>query len=175
MKNGILIINGKKYKVQISDADVAAIAKPRTGYERVDNNQYYWRPTDNGQSYKSIETYCSTDDFRYQTGIYYNDEMISSNNVRADTLMRRLRQWQALNDKPVNWGNTSEKYFFEHRFNEIIVVFNAIGRHMGDIYFSSREKAEEALKIFADELIWYFTEYQQRLDEPKRKDDSNTQ
>lgn len=33
------------------------------------------------------------------------------------------------------------------------------------IYFATKEKAEEAIKVFEDELLWYFTEYVQRLDE----------
>ena len=33
------------------------------------------------------------------------------------------------------------------------------------IYFSSMEKADEAIEQFKDELLWYFTEYVQRLDE----------
>ena len=33
------------------------------------------------------------------------------------------------------------------------------------IYFTTQEKAKDAIEQFADELIWYFVEYQQRLDE----------
>lgn len=33
------------------------------------------------------------------------------------------------------------------------------------IYFTSGEKAEEAIEVFKDELKWYYTKYQQRLDE----------
>ena len=33
------------------------------------------------------------------------------------------------------------------------------------IYFTTKEKAEEAIEVFRDELLWYFTKYQQRLDE----------
>lgn len=33
------------------------------------------------------------------------------------------------------------------------------------IYFATKEKAEEAIEVFRDELLWYFTEYVQRLDE----------
>lgn len=32
-------------------------------------------------------------------------------------------------------------------------------------YYTTKEKAEEAIEVFKDELIWYFTEYVQRLDE----------
>lgn len=38
-------------------------------------------------------------------------------------------------------------------------------RGTNNIYFKSREKAEEAIEVFKDELLWYFTEYVQRLDE----------
>ena len=38
-------------------------------------------------------------------------------------------------------------------------------RFPNTIHFATKEKAEEAIEVFRDELIWYFVEYQQRLDE----------
>ena len=40
-------------------------------------------------------------------------------------------------------------------------------RHPGQIYFSSKEKVQKVIDVFYNELTWYFTEYMQRLDEPK--------
>ena len=38
-------------------------------------------------------------------------------------------------------------------------------RKLNVVYFTSEEKAKEAIKVFEDELLWYYTEYVQRLDE----------
>jgi hypothetical protein len=40
-------------------------------------------------------------------------------------------------------------------------------RKLNVVYFTSEEKAEKAIKVFEDELLWYFTKYVQRLDEVK--------
>lgn len=43
-----------------------------------------------------------TDKAAYFDGNYYSDEKIAENNAKADRLLRKLRQWQALNDEPVS-------------------------------------------------------------------------
>lgn len=93
------------------------------------------------------------------------------NNARADRLLRQLRQWQALNDKPISvedWNNESKKKWFiiySYSSEEMYAEYDYIMRLPNTIYFATKEKAEEAIEVFKDELIWYFTEYVQRLDE----------
>ena len=93
------------------------------------------------------------------------------NNARADRLLRQLRQWQALNDKPISvedWNNESKKKWFiiySYSSEEMYAEYYYIMRLPNTIYFATKEKAEEAIKVFEDELLWYFTEYVQRLDE----------
>lgn len=93
------------------------------------------------------------------------------NNARADRLLRQLRQWQALNDKPISvedWNNDSKKKWFiiySYSSEEMYAEYYYIMRLPNTIYFATKEKAEEAIKVFEDELLWYFTEYVQRLDE----------
>lgn len=93
------------------------------------------------------------------------------NNARADRLLRQLRQWQALNDKPISvedWNNESKKKWFiiySYSSEEMYAEYYYIMRLPNTIYFATKEKAEEAIEVFKDELIWYFTEYVQRLDE----------
>lgn len=93
------------------------------------------------------------------------------NNARADRLLRQPRQWQALNDKPISvedWNNESKKKWFiiySYSSEEMYAEYYYIMRLPNTIYFATKEKAEEAIKVFEDELLWYFTEYVQRLDE----------
>lgn len=47
----------------------------------------------------------------------------------------------------------------------LIVVYTTRFRSPNTIYFTSGEKAEGAIEVFKDELKWYYTKYQQRLDE----------
>lgn len=105
----------------------------------------------------------------YINGNYYNDKSIVENNARADRLLRRLRQWQAQNDKAISkedWNNESKKkWFIIYSSGEMYAEYYYIMRLPNTIYFATKEKAEEAIEVFKDELLWYFTEYVQRLDE----------
>ena len=111
------------------------------------------------------------DEGRYDTGNYYSDKTIAENNARADRLQRCLRQWQAQNDEPISvedWNNESKKKWFvaySYGAEKLYADYYYIMRLPNTIYFATKEKAEEAIEVFKDELLWYFTEYVQRLDE----------
>lgn len=106
----------------------------------------------------------------YNTGNYYSDRNIAENNARADRLLRQLRRWQAANDRAISakaWKD-GPFCFYNIRYNYWLDTpyVNMDGdRGLNNVYFTSEEKAKEAIKVFEDELLWYFTEYVQRLDE----------
>lgn len=145
--------------------------KPRTGYERVKKDEMYYLVDIYNNIMRVTEYNDQGDKQSYSTGNYYSDKTIAENNARADRLLRQLRQWQAQNDEPISvedWKNNNIlKYYIDYDcFNELFFVTYAIRyRCPNTIYFTSREKAEEAIEVFKDELLWYFTEYVQRLDE----------
>ncbi len=157
--NDTITIDGVKYR------RVEEEMKPKTGYERVDDweKYYYSGMPDNLDWHKDV--YDGIDESYYDVGNYYNDKQLVKNNARADTLMRRLRQWQALNDEPVGAQNRWIILYEDENFD--VDNFGGDCKIFGSIYFSTPEKAKEAIKVFHDELLWYFTEYQQRLDEPE--------
>lgn len=70
------------------------------------------------------------------------------NNARADRLLRQLRQWQALNDKPISvedWNNESKKKWFiiySYSSEEMYAEYYYIMRLPNTIYFATKEKAE---------------------------------
>ena len=107
----------------------------------------------------------------YNTGNYYNDKVIAENNARADRLQRCLRQWQAANDKVISisdWKNDEiNKYFITYNYRSSLFEIGRSPqrREPNIIYFTTKGKVTEAIKNFRNELEWYFSEYQQRLDE----------
>ena len=144
--------------------------KPKTGYERreeCNNKKYYFVNTID--LVIENENTVLFDQNRYDVGNYYSDKTIAENNARADRLQRCLRQWQAQNDEPISvedWNNESKKkWFIIYSSEEMYAEYYYIMRLPNPIYFATKEKAEEAIEVFKDELIWYFTEYVQRLDE----------
>ena len=145
--------------------------KPRTGYERVEKGEMYYLVDIYNNIMRVTEDNDQGDKQCYSTGNYYSDKIISENNARADRLLRQLRQWQAQNDKVISvsdWKNDKiNKYCIAYNYslNELSIGIEQKLRRPNAIYFSTFQKAEEAIEVFKDELIWYFTQYQQRLDE----------
>ena len=125
--------------------------------------------------------YCSADREEMGTGLdadlfnkgdYINDEKLYDDRERARILHNRLEQWQALNDDPVDWGDTNAgKYriHFNYLEHQIDWACSSYYREEGVIYFSTLKKVQEAIEVFHDELMWYCAEYRSRLDEPERK------
>lgn len=164
-----ITINGVEYIARPKET-AAETEKPKTGYERVEFGRHYYSDGSNGSYYEETEEEYDMDDCNYRTACYYSNRTIAENNARADELMRRLRQWQALNDEPVNWKNGEDKYFIGYNYDtgKLIVRYTWTPRDFYNLYFATREKAIEAIEVFKDSLLWYFTEYRQRLDEPER-------
>lgn len=172
--------NGKTVQVEMTKEQLkrlGLIEEQRTGYERVKKGDVYYFNITRSETVAEVECNRRIDEGRYDTGNYYTDEKIAKNNARADKLSCQLRQWQDLNDEPVLkefWKNEEERvYYIAYSFEEdlngrekgLIVCTAWQQRIPNVIYFTSRKKAEEAIKAFKDELKWYHTEYQQRLDE----------
>ena len=147
-----LKVNNKSIRVEISEEQLNELGfvedKPETGYERAKyNDKYYYVGEDSDVRFYT-EGNVSADDIYYNIGNYYNSEIIADNNARAD-------------------NGTLCFYNIKYNYSLDMLYAHADSccRGLNNIYFRTREKAEEAIEVFRDELIWYFVEYQQRLDE----------
>lgn len=166
--------NGKTIKTEITEEqakELGLIAKKKTGYERVEYRDEYYSVNVLGGVDDTCDVGLITDKAAYFDGNYYSDKTIAENNARADKLLRCLRQWQALNDKAItkkDWNDkehTKYTILYDYIKNTIDIAQSWGVRRLNDVYFSTKEKAKEAIEVFKDELLWYFVEYQQRLDE----------
>ena len=166
--------NGKTVQAEMTEeqAKILGLAEEQlTGYERVKKGEmYYVIDTEYNSMLKITEFNDQEDEQCYNTGNYYSDRNIAENNARADRLLRQLRRWQAPNDRAISakaWKD-GPFCFYNIRYNYWLDTpyVNMDGdRGLNNVYFTSEEKAKEAIKVFEDELLWYFTEYVQRLDE----------
>lgn len=166
--------NGTTIQAEISEEqlkELGLIEEQPTGYERVKKGDVYYFNITRSETVAEVECNRRIDEGRYDTGNYYSDKTIAENNARADRLLRQLRRWQAQNDEVISvedWNNESKKKWFiiySYSSEEMYAEYYYIMRLPNTIYFATKEKAEEAIEVFKDELIWYFTEYVQRLDE----------
>lgn len=167
--------NGKTVQVEITEEQLKELGlieeRSRTGYERVKKGDVYYFNITRSETVAEEECDRRIDEGHYDTGNYYSDKTIAENNARADRLLRQLRRWQAANDKAISisdWKNDQiDKYCITYGYGDenLYVDHYYSIRLPNTIHFTTKEKAEEAIDAFRDELLWYFTEYQQRLDE----------
>lgn len=168
-----LKVNGKTVQVEMTEEQLKELGvikeRSRTGYERVKKGEMYYVINTKDDSMMNIKEFNDeTDEQCYNIGNYYNDKIIAKNNARADRLLCCLRQWQALNDRAINWKNKNIRKYtirYDYAMNMFNVIPNVCERCLNDVYFTTRETAQRAINVFKVELEWYFTQYKQRLDE----------
>jgi hypothetical protein len=108
---------------------------------------------------------CDVQDI-YDSANYYSNFEVATNNARADKLMRQLRRFAVEHrEKELNWIGDEHKHFieFDYESNEIYTDWWSSLRQFGTIFFDSEETADLAIETFRDELLWYFTEYEDSL------------
>lgn len=170
-----LKVNDKSVRVEMTEEQLKELGliedKPKTGYERVDEDESYFVDDTINDGHEVLGGRTLVNNLYYINGNYYNDKSIVENNAHADRLLRQLRRWQAQNDKVISvsdWKNNQiDKYCIAYSYGDEKLYANNFyyTRLPNVIYFTTQEKAEDAIEQFADELLWYFTEYVQRLDE----------
>lgn len=165
-----LLIDGKEIEVNISEEEYKKLQSPKekkTGYERVtEYNTYYYVAAKGVVEFAVDERDCF-DDAYYEVANYYSSEIVAKNNARADKLMRQLRRFSVENrENEINWNNTEDIKFYiiyEQANSHLRAVKGALLQPFGGVYFDSEELARTAIDKFHDELIWYFTEYNDSL------------
>lgn len=138
-----------------------------TGYERVERGKEYYVSELDASASVLNEADSVYDNDLYEYANYYSDKTVAQNNARADRLMRQLRRYAVEhNEREIDWDNLEqEKYSIIYTIGseQIRAYSSKLFREFGQIYFTSREIAEQAIEEFKDELIWYFTEYQDHI------------
>ena len=164
-----LTVGDIEVEVKMSEEDFAKLSKAKeskkTGYERVDRGQGYFTVGADGQADCVGETRDNYDDNCYNIANYYSNATVAQNNARADELMRQLRRFAAENCEELTW-DCKDLHFqicYDYDFRDFVVWASSEVRDLFAICFDSKETAQKAIDEFKDELIWYFTEYRDRV------------
>ena len=162
-----LIIEGKEIEIEISEEEYKKLHPSETGYERVAKNCDFYYESSGSDVERGFDEHCYIDDKYYESANYYSSNTIAENNARADKLMRQLRRFAVEHrEHGVNLNDiNTEKYYmyYDYDDNELRVSFVFCTRNFGVIHFDSEETASAAIDEFHDELVWYFTEYEDSL------------
>lgn len=166
MKGTLKLEDGRELTVDIDENTLKSIESPKqTGYNREHGKIYYY---DDGYDI-GFHTDLGTraDERFYDKANYYSDKTVAENNVRADTLMRKLRRFAVEhNNKDIDWYNVNQlKYeiYYYHKDRKLNVSNFQHCQNLSGIYFDNEETAKLAIEEFKDEIIWYFTEYKDSL------------
>ena len=152
--------------------DAEEKAQKRTGYERVEIEKDYYTITSTKEvaDMREHDAFNANNEKRYKNGNYFNDETLCENIARAETLKYQLRRFAALNGgipSKKDWKkqNNIKKYYIYYDFysTDILIDYVCCCKSLGVICFKSEDACEKAIETFKDELMWYFTEFEEQL------------
>lgn len=161
--------NGKLIELELTEEQVEVLEraeKKKTGWERAEIGERYFINAIR-VAQEERETGSSTDDTYYKYASYFANETLIKNILTAQLLQRKLWRRNAELCEKVDWRNPeTKKYYiiYDYEDDELGVDFCIFGRGLEEIYFDTEEHAEQAIKEFKDELLWYFTKFESRMD-----------
>ena len=162
--------NGKPIELELTEEQVEVLKqaeKKKTGWERVKESWLYFCHNAYNECASISEFGGEAIDKLFDCANYFSNETLAKNIIRAQTLQRKLwRRSAELCEKMNLRDSETQKYCITYDVdNNVLYVSSAWNLNdFGQVYFDTKEHAEQVIKEFKDELIWYFTEFQSRMD-----------
>lgn len=171
-----VIHEGEEYKfpVMLNKAqihrlyDAAQSDKKAHGWERplVDQTYYYEDAAGRVQSALVSESESSLlqANMLYEVGNCYSSESLAKDIARSNMLIRKLHRF-AIEHRTNPICEKKGGYTIMYNYNNKCIEVGLSGTYLslGDVLFESEDNAREAITENRDELIWYFTEFKDRL------------
>ena len=130
----------------------------KTGWEKPSYNKKYY--TVSSGFAEARDAYGTIDDIRdYGNGNYFTSKELAENIARYQSLDLRIRRRIAEICEPIT---TTKAYTICYNGNKIEV--RHILRDYGGWRCDTYEHAEQIIEEFKDDLLWYFTEFKDRMD-----------
>lgn len=162
--------NGKPIELELTEEQVEVLKqaeKKKTGWERVKKSWFYFCHNTYNECAYASEFGGEATDKLFDCANYFSDETLAKNIIRAQTLQRKLWRRSAELCKKMNWKDSmTKKYsiYYSYDIDSFRTSCTLFYRGLGEIYFDTKEHAEQVIEEFKDELIWYFTEFKSRMD-----------
>ena len=134
--------------------------KPLTGWERVGENESYYNISCNCYVEKLIEERCMEDKYYYEDANYFSTEEKAEEINFKQTLFRKLQRFSDENGgNEIDWNDAHCKYSIKYAYddNNLFIGWNYDVKEVGVVYFVHEEIATQAIELFRDDLIKYFT------------------
>lgn len=161
--------NGKQIELELTEEQVESLIlnRKKTGWERVKEGETFWCAGTTDTAFEFQEVSSCRDDRLFSDANYFSNATLTQNIIKAQELQRKLWRRSAELCEKVDWRNPeTEKYCIRYDYDDddLCVDFCVLIRGFGEIYFDTEEHAEQVIKEFRDELIWYFTKFESRMD-----------
>lgn len=134
--------------------------KRLTGWEHSRYKGSYFYIHSNGVSWDT-DTYNNFDKKRIDNANYFSTKEKAEEINFKQTLFRKLQRFSDENGgNEIDWLNINQPKFFitySYDFKKLNLFRLHTDADFGQVYFISEEVAEEAIELFRDELIKYFT------------------
>nr|DAL86183.1 MAG TPA: hypothetical protein [Caudoviricetes sp.] len=159
VEKGNLIASRKSFSMaDLLKFDFEEIKETKNPYTRVDYKDWYYA-IERAGSVTSLADNSDYDDRMFNIANYFNNKNYAEYVGFKETLMRKLDKfaWEH-NEQTISWNDCRHKYFilFSIDDNELIVDWNRVYKS-NNVYFTSREIAEQALEKFKDDLMKLYT------------------
>lgn len=170
-----IISNGVEVEADISEQDLKKLfpaPKQKTGWEKVEVDKDHYYIDEYGEvcvDYQSSpgDLGYNVDCARDKVANNFSIEELAKNIARAEALHRNiLRRSIELCDK-LDWEYSNQvKYciWFDYEDKQIEYSSTYSNRDLGQVYFDTEEHAQQVAEEFKDELLWYYTEFKERMD-----------
>lgn len=134
--------------------------KPKTGWERVEENQTYYTIAIR-DLYHLPYRKCDYDECVYEMANHFSTKEKAEEIKFKQTLFRKLQRYSDMNGgTELDWSNTDKaKHFiyYDQEDGELSVTSTWRCVVPGTVYFTSREIAKQAVELFHEDLIKYYT------------------
>ena len=137
--------------------------------EYVENQLKGWERVDKGEDYMaidhaSISTFINYDDKYddklYEFANYFSTEGKAEEIRFKQMLFRKLQRFSDENGgNEIDWNDAHCKYSIKYAYddNNLFIGWNYDVKEVGVVYFVHEEIAKQAIELFRDDLIKYFT------------------
>ena len=142
--------------------DVNLLPSEDTGWEKPEKNEnaYYTNMYGKIQKMEYNERNKENIDLLYENVNCYTSAILARNIQRGEKLVRELRRFAVEKRKePINFlDKGGYTITYNHLRNSLEIGLTGNWVAVGDVVFDDEETAKEAMTLFAEELVWYFTE-----------------
>ena len=136
------------------------IEEENTDYERAEYNNQYYYVTSNGKVLKEIEKNISLDNTRHKIANYSTVKSKMEFKALRDNLLSRMQRWADIhNEDKIDWNNSEQrKYliYYDYDDNKFYFTYVYYIRDLGQVYFTSKEIANQCLEEFKEELLEFY-------------------